>query len=84
MDRELKVRQEFGKAAHDGGLPVLLLRLRKESDARHGSNHCGHTETCQISTAYGIPKEGATVIPRNKYAEIRREKPQLPFLRAPQ
>ena len=30
----------------------------------------------QISTAYGKPAEGSTVIPRNKYVEIRQDKPQ--------
>ena len=30
----------------------------------------------QISTAYGQPKDGSAVIPRNKYVEIRQEKPQ--------
>ncbi|MFP5211702.1 MAG: chromosome partitioning protein ParB, partial [Acidobacteriota bacterium] len=30
----------------------------------------------QISTAYGQPAEGSTVIPRNKYVEIKQEKPQ--------
>ena len=29
----------------------------------------------QISTAYGQQKEGSTVLPRNKYTEIRAEKP---------
>jgi ParB family chromosome partitioning protein len=30
----------------------------------------------QISTAYGQPKEGSTTLPRNKYTEIRVEKPK--------
>ena len=30
----------------------------------------------QISTAYGKPAEGSPVIPRNKYVEIRHDKPQ--------
>ena len=30
----------------------------------------------QISTAYGQQKEGSTTLPRNKYTEIRAEKPQ--------
>src|SRR5581483_4531867 len=30
----------------------------------------------QISTAYGQPKEGSPVVPRNKYVEIRQDKPQ--------
>lgn len=30
----------------------------------------------QISTAYGQPKDGSAVIPRNKYVEIRHDKPQ--------
>ncbi|MGH9604280.1 MAG: ParB/RepB/Spo0J family partition protein, partial [Terracidiphilus sp.] len=30
----------------------------------------------QISTAYGQPKEGNAAIPRNKYVEIRQDKPQ--------
>jgi len=29
----------------------------------------------QISTAYGTPKEGSAAVPRNKYVEIRNEKP---------
>jgi ParB family chromosome partitioning protein len=32
----------------------------------------------QISTAYGTPKDGSTVVPRNKYVEIRSEKPTNP------
>lgn len=30
----------------------------------------------QISTAYGTPKDGSAVIPRNKYVEIRQDKPK--------
>lgn len=30
----------------------------------------------QISTAYGQPKDGSAAIPRNRYVEIRQEKPQ--------
>ncbi|MHB1954889.1 MAG: hypothetical protein ACYCOU_14210, partial [Sulfobacillus sp.] len=30
----------------------------------------------QISTAYGQPKEDSAVVPRNKYVEIREDKPQ--------
>ena len=30
----------------------------------------------QISTAYGQPKDGSAAIPRNKYVEIRQEKPR--------
>lgn len=30
----------------------------------------------QISTAYGVPKEGSAVIPRNKYVLLRQDKPQ--------
>lgn len=30
----------------------------------------------QISTAYGKPAEGSPIIPRNKYVEVRREKPK--------
>jgi hypothetical protein len=30
----------------------------------------------QISTAYGAPEEGGATIPRNKYIEIRQEKPE--------
>ena len=30
----------------------------------------------QISTAYGKPAEGSPIIPRNKYVEIRQDKPQ--------
>ena len=29
----------------------------------------------QISTAYGVQKEGSTAVPRNRYVEIRQEKP---------
>jgi len=32
----------------------------------------------QISTAYGTPKDGRAVVPRNKYVEIRSEKPTNP------
>jgi ParB family chromosome partitioning protein len=32
----------------------------------------------QISTAYGTPKDGSAVVPRNKYVEIRSEKPTNP------
>jgi ParB family chromosome partitioning protein len=30
----------------------------------------------QISTAYGQQKEGSTTLPRNKYVEVRQEKPK--------
>jgi ParB family chromosome partitioning protein len=30
----------------------------------------------QISTAYGVPKEGSAAIPRNKYVLLRQDKPQ--------
>jgi ParB family chromosome partitioning protein len=30
----------------------------------------------QISAAYGQPAEGSAAIPRNKYIEIKQEKPQ--------
>jgi ParB family chromosome partitioning protein len=30
----------------------------------------------QISTGYGTPKDGSAAIPRNKYVEIRQDKPQ--------
>jgi ParB family chromosome partitioning protein len=30
----------------------------------------------QVSTAYGQPKDGSTAIPRNRYVEIRQDKPQ--------
>ena len=30
----------------------------------------------QISTAYGQPKDGSSVIPRNRYVEVRQDKPQ--------
>jgi ParB family chromosome partitioning protein len=30
----------------------------------------------QISTAYGQPKDGSAALPRNKYVEIRQDKPQ--------
>jgi len=30
----------------------------------------------QISTAYGTPKDGSAVLPRNKYVEIRQDKPK--------
>jgi ParB family chromosome partitioning protein len=30
----------------------------------------------QISTVYGTPKDGSAAIPRNKYVEIRQDKPQ--------
>jgi len=30
----------------------------------------------QISTAYGQPKDGSPTVPRNKYVEIRQDKPQ--------
>jgi ParB family chromosome partitioning protein len=30
----------------------------------------------QISTAYGQPRDGSTAIPRNRYVEVRQDKPQ--------
>jgi ParB family chromosome partitioning protein len=33
----------------------------------------------QITTAYGKPAEGSPVVPRNKYVEIRQEKPKNKF-----
>jgi ParB family transcriptional regulator, chromosome partitioning protein len=35
----------------------------------------------QITTAYGRPAEGSPVVPRNKYVEIRQEKPQNKYER---
>jgi ParB family chromosome partitioning protein len=32
----------------------------------------------QISTAYGTPKDGSAVMPRNKYVEVRNDKPTEP------
>ena len=32
-------------------------------------------QVVQISTSYGQQKEGSTILPRNKYTEIRAEKP---------
>ena len=29
----------------------------------------------QISTAYGVPKQGSEIVPRNRYVEIRQEQP---------
>jgi len=29
----------------------------------------------QISTAFGVPKQGSDIVPRNRYVEIRQEKP---------
>ena len=29
----------------------------------------------QVSTAYGVPKQGSEIVPRNRYVEIRQEKP---------
>jgi ParB family chromosome partitioning protein len=35
----------------------------------------------QITTAYGKPAEGSPVVPRNRYVEIRQEKPQNKYQR---
>ncbi len=35
----------------------------------------------QITTAYGKPAEGSAVVPRNKYVEIRQDKPQNKYQR---
>lgn len=45
-------------------------------DAHVAKTIAARPKLVQISAAYGQPAEGSTVIPRNKYVEIKQEKPQ--------
>jgi ParB family transcriptional regulator, chromosome partitioning protein len=44
-------------------------------DAHVAKTIAAKPKLVQISTAYGQPKEGSITFPRNKYTEIRSEKP---------
>jgi ParB family chromosome partitioning protein len=44
-------------------------------DAHVAKTIAAKPKLVQISTAYGQPKEGSATLPRNKYTEIRTEKP---------
>ncbi|MBS1821303.1 MAG: ParB/RepB/Spo0J family partition protein [Acidobacteria bacterium] len=45
-------------------------------DAHVAKTIAAKPKLAQISAAYGQPTDGSTVIPRNKYVEIKQEKPQ--------
>jgi len=45
-------------------------------DAHVAKTLAAKPKLVQISAAYGQPAEGSTAIPRNKYVEIKQEKPQ--------
>jgi ParB family chromosome partitioning protein len=47
-------------------------------DAHVSQTIAAKPKLIQISTAYGPTKDGSAVVPRNKYVEIRSEKPTNP------
>jgi ParB family transcriptional regulator, chromosome partitioning protein len=49
---------------------------QKKIDAYVKQTVAAKPKLVQISTAYGKPVDGSPVIPRNKYVEIRRDKPK--------
>ncbi len=49
---------------------------QKKIDAHVKQTVAAKPKLVQISTAYGKPAEGSPVIPRNKYVEIRQDKPK--------
>jgi ParB family chromosome partitioning protein len=49
---------------------------QKKIDAHVAKTLAAKPKLVQISTAYGQQREGSAVIPRNRYVEIRQDKPQ--------
>jgi ParB family chromosome partitioning protein len=63
-------------AAQDGQQCTDPVCYQKKVDAHVKQMVAAKPKLVQISTAYGQPKDGGAAIPRNKYVEIRQDKPQ--------
>jgi ParB family chromosome partitioning protein len=63
-------------AAQDGQQCTDPACYQKKVDAHVKQTVAAKPKLVQISTAYGQPKDGSAAIPRNKYVEIRQDKPQ--------
>ena len=63
-------------AAQDGQQCTDPVCYQKKVDAHVTQTVAAKPKLVQISTAYGHPKDGSAAIPRNKYVEIREDKPQ--------
>jgi ParB family chromosome partitioning protein len=63
-------------AAQDGQQCTDPTCYQMKVDAHVKLTVAARPKLVQISTAYGQPKDGSAAIPRNKYVEIRQDKPQ--------
>jgi ParB family chromosome partitioning protein len=63
-------------AQHDSCSDPKCWTMKVEAHVRQ--TIAAKPKLVQISTAYGTPKDGRAVVPRNKYVEIRSEKPTNP------
>jgi ParB family chromosome partitioning protein len=63
-------------AATDGQRCTDPTCYQKKIDAHVKQTVAAKPKLVQISTAYGHPKDGSPTVPRNKYVEIRQDKPQ--------
>jgi ParB family transcriptional regulator, chromosome partitioning protein len=63
-------------AAQDGQQCTDPVCYKKKIDAHVKQTVAAKPKLVQISTAYGQPKDGGAAIPRNKYVEIRQDKPK--------
>jgi ParB family chromosome partitioning protein len=63
-------------AAQDGQQCTDPVCYQKKVDAHVTQTVAAKPKLVKISTAYGQPKDGSAAIPRNKYVEIREDKPQ--------
>ncbi len=64
----------FADVRHDACTDPGCYQIKL--DAHVAKTLAARQKLVQISAAYGQPAEGSTVIPRNKYVEIKQEKPQ--------
>ncbi|HEV2395996.1 MAG TPA: ParB/RepB/Spo0J family partition protein [Candidatus Sulfotelmatobacter sp.] len=62
-------------AATDGQRCTDPTCYQKKIDAHVKQTVAAKPKLVQISTAYGQPKDGSPTVPRNKYVEIRQDKP---------
>jgi ParB family chromosome partitioning protein len=63
-------------AQHDSCSDPKCWTMKVEAHVRQ--TIAAKPKLVQISTAYGTPKDGRAVVPRNKYVEIRSQKPTNP------
>ena len=66
----------FAEWAGQGQQCTDPVCYQKKLDAHVAKTLAAKPRLVQISTAYGKPKDGSATIPRNKYVEIRQDKPQ--------